>query len=625
MFSPSPTPRTRVAAVLAAVCAASLVLMPSAAASPGSGSGHGHSAGHGHGGKPGHPGKPHKPGHPGKGQTASITVMGTSDLHGYIENWDYFKNAEYDDAAGNDVGLAKISGLVNQVRADRGVDNTLLIDAGDTIQGTSLTDYFANVEPITQTGEIHPMAAAMNAMDYDAAALGNHEFNYGTELLARFEEQVDFPLLAANAVDEATSEPAFTPYIIKTVKPKGGKPIKVGILGLTNPGIAIWDKGNVEGKLRFPGLVETAAEYVPQMKAAGADVVVVSAHSGTSGTSSYGDDLPLENAATQVAEEVPGIDAILVGHAHQEIPEHFVTNKATGEQVLLTEPLNWGMRLSVMDFELTKVRGKWDVTSASASLLNANTVEADPVVSDLVRDAHQRVIDYVNTPVGTATETMPAAESRYRDTAVIDFVNEVQTQAVERALAGTPAGDLPVLSLAAPFSRTAVIPEGPVTIRDLAGLYVFPNTLYAVDMTGAQIKEYLEYSAKYFNQTAPGAAVDPETLTNAGGAPDYNYDMFSGIGYDIDISAPVGERITNLTYDGAPLDPAQHFAVATNNYRQSGGGNFPHIATAPVLLNQQTEIRQLLIDYVVANQSINPADFAEENWRLVRAGVPVFG
>ncbi|MFZ3454262.1 bifunctional metallophosphatase/5'-nucleotidase [Arthrobacter sp. 7Tela_A1] len=601
--------RTRAAVVLATACAASLILMPSAAAAPG----------HGHGGKPGHPG------HPGKEQTATVTVMGTSDLHGYIENWDYFKDTEYDDAAGNDVGLAKISALANQVRADRGEANTLLIDAGDTIQGTSLTDYFANVEPITETGEIHPMAAAMNAMDYDAAALGNHEFNYGTDLLAQFEDQLDFPLLAANAVDENTGKPAFTPYVIKTVKPKGNKPIKVGILGLTNPGIAIWDKGNVEGKLRFPDLVETAAKYVPRMKAAGADVVVVSAHSGTSGTSSYGDGLPLENAATQVAEEVPGIDAILVGHAHTEIEERFVANKATGEQVLLTEPLNWGMRLSVMDFELAKVRGKWQVESASSSLLNANTVEPDPVVSALVKEAHQRVTDYVNTPVGTATETMPAAESRYRDTAVIDFVNEVQADAVERALAGTANEGLPVLSIAAPFSRTAVIPEGPVTIRDIAGLYVFPNTLYAVDMTGAQIKDYLEYSAKYFVQTAPGAPVNPETLTNADGTPDYNYDMFSGISYDIDISQPVGERITNLTFDGAPLDPEQHFAVATNNYRQSGGGNFPHIATAPVLLNQQTEIRQLLIDYVVANQSIDPSAFAEENWRLVRAGVPVFG
>lgn len=589
----------RAITAVAVSCAAALTLAPAATAAPG--------------GTPG-----------AKDRTATITVMGTSDLHGHIENWDYFTNAEYDDAARNDVGLAKISSLVKQVRTDRGAESTLLIDNGDTIQGTALTDYYANVEPVDETGEIHPMAAVMNAMGYDSTTVGNHEFNYGLPLLRTFEEQLEFPVLGANVKDWETGEDAFAPYVIKTVKLKGQKPIRVGILGLTTPGSAIWDKNNVEGELRFLDMVEQAAKYVPEMKAAGADVVVVSSHSGPSGTSSYGGELPVENASTLIAEEVPGIDAILAGHEHREIPERFVTNKQTGEQVLLTEPKSWGQRLSVMDFELVKVRGQWDVASASSELLNANTVPADPEISALVAEQHQRVVDYVNTAIGTATETMSAAESRYKDTAVMDFVNRVQADAVDRALEGTPNADLPVLSIAAPFNRAAVIPEGPVTIRDIAGLYVFPNTLFGVEMTGAQIKDYLEYSAKYFNQTAPGAPVDPATLTNAGGTPDYNYDMMSGVSYDIDISKPVGERIVNLSYGGAPIDPAQRFAVATNNYRQSGGGNFPHIATAPVLVNQQTEIRQLLIDYLVAQGTIDPVNFFDVNWQLTRAGEPVF-
>ncbi|WP_104116899.1 bifunctional UDP-sugar hydrolase/5'-nucleotidase [Arthrobacter sp. B1805] len=587
----------RVAAAVALGCVAALGLAPAASAAPG-------------GGK-------------GPEDAVTITVMGTSDLHGYIENWDYFTNAEYDDAAHNDVGLAKVSTLVNQVRADRGEESTLLIDNGDTIQGTSLTDYYANVESVTDTGETHPMAAAMNAMGYDATTLGNHEFNYGLPLLRTYEEQLDFPLLGANVKDWETGADAFTPYVLKTVKLKGQKPIRVGILGLTTPGSAIWDKNNVEGELRFLGMVEQAQKYVPEMKAAGADVVVVSSHSGPSGTSSYGGGLPIENASTLIAEQVPGIDAILAGHEHQEIPERFVTNKQTGDQVLLTEPKNWGQRLSVMDFELTKVRGQWDVISANSELLNTNTVAADPKISAIAAEQHQRVIDYVNTPIGTATETMSAAESRIRDTAVMDFVNTVQAEAVDKALEGTANADLPVLSIVAPFNRAAVIPQGPVTIRDMAGLYVFPNTLFGVEMTGGQVKDYLEYSAKYFYQSAPGAPVDPTALTNAAGTPDYNYDMMSGVSYDIDISKPVGQRITNLSYNGAPIDTAQRFAVATNNYRQSGGGNFPHIATAPVLVNQTTEIRQLLIDYLIAEGTIDPATFFEENWQLTRNGEPV--
>ncbi|MGA5125939.1 bifunctional metallophosphatase/5'-nucleotidase [Streptomyces pseudogriseolus] len=556
----------------------------------------------------------------------ALTVMGTTDLHGHVFNWDYYKDAEYQDPAGNAQGLARVSTLVNRIRAERGRENTLLLDAGDTIQGTPLTYYYAKVDPITaEGGPVHPMAQAMNAIGYDAVALGNHEFNYGIETLRKFEEQCDFPLLGANALDAKTLRPAFPPYFIKTFRVKGAPPVKVAVLGLTNPGIAIWDKAYVQGRLTFPGLEEQAAKWVPKLRSMGADVVVVSAHSGTSGTSSYGDQLPhVENAAANVARQVPGIDAILVGHAHAEIAELRVTNEKTGREVVLSEPLCYAERLTLFDVELTFERGRWQVESVKASLRDAASVEDDPRITRLLGDEHAQVVAYVNQVVGTATETLTTEEARYKDAPIIDLISKVQEDVVREALAGTEHASLPVLSQASPFSRTSEIPAGDVTIRDLSSLYVYDNTLVAKLMTGAQVRAYLEYSAEYFNRTPAGAAVDVDKLTNANGRPDYNYDYVSGVRYDIDIAQPAGSRITNLTFDGAPVDDAQQFVFAVNNYRANGGGAFPHVASAPELWAESTEIRTRIAEWATAKGVLDPQDFASEDWRLTRDGTPVF-
>ncbi|MFI7148260.1 bifunctional metallophosphatase/5'-nucleotidase [Nonomuraea sp. NPDC050022] len=554
-------------------------------------------------------------------KTVTVTVMGTSDIHGNVLNWDYYKDAAYADSAGNNVGLAKVSTLVNKVRAERGAGRTLLFDSGDTIQGTPLAYYYAKVEPITKNGPVHPMAKAMNAIGYDAVTLGNHEFNYGLPLLATWIHQMKAPVLGANAVSAKTGRPAYLPFVIKTMNVKGDKPVKVGVLGLTNPGVAIWDKANVEGKLRFTDLVASAKKWVPIIRGLGADVVVVTAHAGDNGMSSYGGDLPVENASAMVAEQVPGIDAVLFGHAHNDVAQRFVTNQATGKQVLLTEPSKWGQRLSVIDFQLAKQRGRWTVTGKSSATLNTNTVAEDPKITALLKPQHDATVGYVNKVVAKSSEQLSAAESPYKDTPILDYIQQVQVETVKQAL---PDNQLPVLSIAAPFSRTAVFPAGDIRVRDVAGLYVYDNTLLAVKLTGAQIKDYLEYSAKYFNQLAPGDPVDVAKLTNAGNTPDYNYDQLSGVSYDIDIAKPVGQRIANLTYEGAPVPAGKEFVVAINNYRQSGGGGFPHVAGAPVLYNAQVEIRQALIDYATAKGTINPADFAAANWRLTRDGAPVF-
>ncbi|MEU9630524.1 bifunctional metallophosphatase/5'-nucleotidase [Streptomyces luteogriseus] len=556
----------------------------------------------------------------------AFTVLGTTDLHGNVFNWDYFTDKEFDDKDHNDVGLAKVSTLVNRVRAEKGRRNTLLIDAGDTIQGTQLSYYYAKVDPITaKGGPVHPMAQAMNAMGYDAAALGNHEFNYGIPVLRKFEEQCRFPLLGANALDAKTLRPAFAPYSMHRLRTPHGRDVKVAVLGLTNPGIAIWDKANVQGKMTFPGLEEQAAKWVPKLRSMGADVVIVSAHSGSSGTSSYGDQLPyIENAAALVAEQVPGIDAILVGHAHTEIPEYFVTNKKTGKQVVLSEPLKWGQRLTLFDFELVFEKGCWKVEKVGAKVLNSNTVEEDSKITKLLADEHEKVVAYVNQVIGTNAAEMTSAEAPYKDVPIIDLINHIQADTVKQALAGTEHASLPVLSQAACFSRSARIPAGQVTIRDVAGLYVFENTLEARLMTGAQMKAYLEFSANYFVQTAPDAAVDPAKLTNANGTPDYNYDVVSGLSYEIDIAKPAGSRVTDVRFEGQPLADDAKFVFAVNNYRANGGGNFPQVAAAPVLWSNSEEIRNTMIAWVKAKGSIDPAAFAGVDWKLTRNGTPVF-
>ncbi|MGM9332400.1 bifunctional metallophosphatase/5'-nucleotidase [Streptomyces murinus] len=567
-------------------------------------------------------------GHEKAPRTWSFSILGTTDLHGHVFDWDYYADAPYTDKAGNSVGVARVATLIKQQREAKGEHRVLLVDAGDIIQGTSLAYYFARVDPITGTdgkrGPKHPMAVAMNHMRYDAAALGNHEFNYGIDTLRKFEDQCDFPLLGANALHAKTLRPAFEPYTVKHIKVPGAPDIKVGILGLTNPGIAIWDKDNVGGKLVFPGLVEQAKKYVPRLRALGCDVVFLTDHSGLDGSSSWGDELPyIENASNLVAEQVPGIDAILVGHTHVEVPSYTVKNDETGEDVLLSEPYCWGYRLSVFDFELELHHGQWKVTSKKAQTLNPNGVAEDPQIKKLLEADHELVVKYVNTPVGTCTADLSAAESCWKDVPIMDFIHKVQIETVKTGLSAADAA-LPLISVAAPFSRTADIPQGNVTIKDIAGLYIYDNTLYAKKLTGAQLKDYLEYAAKYYIQVPAGTEVDTATLTNANSFWDYMYDTAAGVDYDIDIAQPEGSRIKNLSYNGTAVADDQVFVVAVNNYRANGGSGYPHIASAEIAYSSTNEIRDMMIDYVTATKTLDPADFAVTNWKLTQAGTPVF-
>lgn len=385
--------------------------------------------------------------------------------------------------AGDTVQL--VSSVVDPVRAAKGEDSVFVVDNGDFLQGAPLTYFSAVQEPVTETGVEHPMAAAYDAIGYAAQVVGNHEFNYGLDTLAAYTEDVDHPVLAANVVDAATGEPYAQPYTLHRMHVPGAKPVTVGILGLTTPGSAIWDRANVEG-LEFRDMVTTAQEWVPRV-AAEADVVVVLSHAGVGGTSSYGPEVPTENPTDVIARTVPGIDAMVVGHTHRDVPSQTVVNEVTGESVLLTQPYRWGATVSQVDLSLRKDRGQWDVAAVTAQALRTKDFPEDPEVLAATAAAHERTVAYVNQVVATSTEQLTTATSRYQDTPILDFIQQVQTETVDAALAGTERVDLPVLSIAAPFSREAVFPQGEVTIRDIAGLYVFDNTLEAVELTGRQV------------------------------------------------------------------------------------------------------------------------------------------
>ena len=562
-------------------------------------------------------------------QTTQLTLLATTDLHGRLQNWDYFKDAPYSDRFGNKIGLSAVSTIVDDVRDERGEQSVIVVDNGDFLQGTPMTTYYAKQAPVTETGEEHPMATGYNAIGYDAQAPGNHEFDYGLDLLDSYVDDADFPVLAANVISTETGEPLLEPYTIITRK-MGNKPVRVGILGLTTPGSMIWNKGHLEGKVTIEDMVTSAQKWVPRVKAAGADVVVVLSHAGI-GLSSYDTSTGLgeENPSDKIAAQVPDIDVMVLGHTHRvDAAEQFITNEVTGERVLLTQPMYWGQSVSDVTIDLKKIRGQWEVVDANAEHILTSTVEEDPKLIEATDPAHETTIDYVNTVIAQSVTELPATESRYRDTAIIDYIQMVQTETVTAALAGTQYAGLPVLSIAAPFSRTAVFPEGDVTIRDMAGLYIYDNTLEAVVLNGAQVKDFLEYSSKYFATVAPGETFDPETDTSVVYAGqqvwDYNYDIIAGVDYEIDLSQPVGSRIENMTRaDGTPVAADDQFVVALNNYRRSGGGNFPHVSTAPVVYNEMQEIRQLLIDWAVDKGTIDPADFFEQNWTLTVDGTPV--
>jgi 2',3'-cyclic-nucleotide 2'-phosphodiesterase / 3'-nucleotidase len=539
-----------------------------------------------------------------QGETQMITILQTSDLHTNLMPWDYYTGTVAD------WGLARVATLIKQERAKD--PNLLLLDSGDTIQGTPLGFYYARIDQQAA----HPMAVTMNALKYDAAAIGNHEFNYGLDTLNRWKSQLNFPLLSANTRTTAGGE-AFQPYVIKEVNG-----VKVGVLGLTTPAIPNWEKPENIAGLRWDNPVEIAKQYVPKMRSEGADVVVISQHIGwdkvpspTNNPSAWLSDpntwqpsgsLPDENLTIELAQQVPGIDVILAGHSHLDVPKALING------VLIVEPSYWGRALAKVTLQLQRDGGAWKVAGKDSGLQYVKGVEADKELTDLSYPYHDQTLKYISTPIGAATGAFEGGpQARYTDSPLADLINVVQSEAA--AAAGYPVD----ISLAAIFNDTGRIPQGQIALRDAYSAYIYDNTLYVLEINGDILRRALEKDAEYFKQADPNAIpAEPKGLVSEQ-ARDYNWDIYTGVDYTIDIAKPVGQRVTKLQFKGQDVRPEQTFRIAINNYRASGGGGFGMFREGTRVWASTNEIRDLIAAYVQANQPLDPGKINVRNFTLV--------
>ena len=562
-----------------------------------------------------------------------LTVLATTDVHGHVFNWDYFADAPYPQGSTKELGLARADSAIDSIRAEKGADSVVTVENGDAIQGTPLT-YLAAMQPDKLPSKKNPMAEAFNLIGYDAMNLGNHEFNYGLDYMNSYISQLDAPVLGANILKHGTDEPAYTPYVIVD-KVVGGKTVKVGILGLDTPGVRIWDRNHVRDVLDFKDGVAVAQKYVPQMKAEGADVVVAAIHSGLDPEGSEWNPEELqEQVARSLATKVNDIDVVIAGHSHST--KSLVFTAPDGDTVLFAQPTQWARAVAEVDVPIVfDANGKATVATpadadAAKGLIKQHYTSDYPDSPDFTNNAvltgaHEATVKYVNTPVAESIEELSAAASYWKDTPILDIIGQVERETVKKALQGTEHENVTVIAQASPFSRKALFPKGQVTIKDIAGLYTYDNTLLGVKLTGAQVKDYLEWSVRYYNGVEEGGVIDPETVGNAihedgQPTPDYAVDMLTGVDYLIDLSKPNGQRILNLSYpDGTLVGDDDVFVLAINNYRQSGGRDYPHVPEAEVVYDETVEIRQAIIDRAAADGVIDPAVYFEDNWALVTA------
>ncbi|HZE93346.1 MAG TPA: 5'-nucleotidase C-terminal domain-containing protein, partial [Gemmatimonadales bacterium] len=512
--------------------------------------------------------------------TAHIVIVATTDVHGRVLGWDYVRDAV---APG---GLSRVATALETLRA-RYPGTVVLVDAGDLLQGNPFATFFGRYDK----RQPQPIVDAMNALQYDAVTPGNHDFDFGLPLLQRAAAEATYHYVSGN-VQDSTGTLMFAQTVLV---PRG--PIKVGITGLTTPGVMLWDRSQLAGRARVRRIAEMAPGALARLDQQGADLKVVLIHSGF-GESSYDTTgIGPENDAAALAAVKSKPDIVIVGHTHREIRDTVVNG------VHFVQPKNWAQSIAVVHVWLSREQGpgsRWSVTNVRSDLIPLANVAELPRFTRRFDAANEAARLWAATPIGTVAPGFEARYARVQDTPLLDFINEVQ-----RRRSGSQ------LSAAAAFDVQPSLPEGEVHLREVAGIYAYENTLRAVKISGQQLREFLEHSARYFRTYQPGSPIINDSVAG------YNFDVVSGVVYNIDLSRPAGQRIRGLAYEGKIVQPSDSFTMAVNSYRQAGGGGYTMLKNARVVYDKGEDIRELLVDEIRRARTLQAAAYLRPSWAII--------